>query len=104
MELKSDIGAKSAWKGFSSQTLYIAYRLMILEDEMDMYPETVEDLMIKKNEKIKELIQIKNLSKKLSLSDLKPQEEDSFFKRVLKYKEENVIIKVISFGDIGEEF
>ena len=52
MELKSDIGAKSAWKGFSSQTLYIAYRLMILEDEMDMYPETVEDLMIKKNEKI----------------------------------------------------
>ena len=104
MELKSDIGAKSAWKGFSSQTLYIAYRLMILEDEMDMYPETVEDLMIKKNEKIKELIQIKNLSKKLSLSDLKPQEEDSFFKRVLKYKKENVIIKVVSFGDIGEEF
>ena len=44
--------------------------------------------MIKKNEKIKELIQIKNLSKKLSLSDLKPQEEDSFFKRVLKYKTE----------------
>ena len=51
MELKSDIGAKSAWKVFSSQTLYIAYRLMILEDEMDMYPETVEDLMIKKMRK-----------------------------------------------------
>ena len=26
--IKSDIGAQAAWKGFSSQTLYIAYRLL----------------------------------------------------------------------------
>ena len=26
--IKSDIGAQAAWKGFSSQTLYIAYRLV----------------------------------------------------------------------------
>ena len=45
MDLKSDIGAKAAWKGFSSQTVYIAYRLMILEEKFDIYPENVEDLM-----------------------------------------------------------
>lgn len=59
MNLKSDIGARAAWKGFSSQTTYIAYRLMILEDEFDMFPENVEDLMIKEGNEVKELIQIK---------------------------------------------
>lgn len=53
MNLKSNIGARAAWKGFSSQTVYIAYRLMILEDKLDMYPENVEDLMIKKKIKLK---------------------------------------------------
>ncbi len=30
---KSDVGAQSAWKGFSSQTLYIASRLMLDEND-----------------------------------------------------------------------
>lgn len=78
MSLKSDIGARAAWKGFSSQTTYIAYRLMILEDEFDMFPENVEDLMIKEGNEVKELIQIKNISADLSLSDFKPSKQDSF--------------------------
>jgi hypothetical protein len=45
---KSELGTKAAWKGFSSQTSYIAYRLMILNDESEFYPEQTEDLMIKK--------------------------------------------------------
>ena len=27
--LKSDLGAQATWRGFSSQTLYIAYRLVL---------------------------------------------------------------------------
>ena len=42
MTLKSEIGASAAWKGFSSQTLYIAYRLISLNDKYNIYPETIE--------------------------------------------------------------
>ncbi len=103
MTLKSEIGTKAAWNGFSTQTLYIAYRLIKLNEKDDMYPENVEDLMIKQNNEVKELVQVKNLSSDLSLSDLNPQNEDSFFNRVLRYKEKDIIIKVVSFGNIGSE-
>lgn len=33
---KSDIGAQAAWKGFSSQTLYIAYRLLMDDNEYEL--------------------------------------------------------------------
>ena len=103
MNSKSDVGARAAWKGFSSQTVYIAYRLMILEDKFDIYPENVEDLMIKNDNKVEELIQVKNIGTDLTLSHLKPKDKDSFFRRVLDYKSENLKIKVISFGNIGFE-
>lgn len=103
MSLKSDIGARAAWKGFSSQTTYIAYRLMILEDEFDMFPENVEDLMIKEGNEVKELIQIKNISADLSLSDFKPSKEDSFFRRILSHKTKDLKVVIISFGNIGFE-
>lgn len=103
--LKSDIGAKAAWKGFSSQTTYIANRLMLLDDESEFFPEKIEDLMVKKDGKISELVQIKNLSNDLTLSNLSPQKEDSFFRRALNYKSESEELKllVISFGSVGEE-
>ena len=103
MNSKSDIGAQAAWKGFSTQTLYIAYRLMVLNDEYEIAPETEEDLMVLDKNDISELVQVKNLSSDLVLSDLNPKKEDSFFRRVLKYKDKNIIIKVVSFGNIGEE-
>ena len=40
---KSDIGAQAAWKGFTSQTLYIANRLISDNDGYEFYPEDVED-------------------------------------------------------------
>ena len=43
---KSDIGAQAAWKGFTSQTLYIANRLLSDNDGYKFYPEDVEDLII----------------------------------------------------------
>jgi hypothetical protein len=43
---KSDKGAQAAWKGFSSQTLYIASRLISDKEDYEYYPEDVEDLVI----------------------------------------------------------
>ncbi|MBN1055528.1 hypothetical protein DVW05_09230 [Clostridium botulinum] len=102
---KSDIGAKAAWKGFSSQTTYIAYRLMLLNDKYDFYPEKIEDLMIKNQNSIIELVQIKNLSSNLALSSFSPKEADSFFRRALASRkdDENFTLKIVSFGKIGEE-
>lgn len=101
--LKSEIGTKAAWKGFSSQTMYIASRLLHEKENLDFYPETIEDLMLKNGEDIVELVQIKNLKSDLTLSDLKPKSGDSFFKRVLKYKKDTLTPKIIVFGEIGEE-
>ena len=44
---KSDIGAQAAWKGISSQTLYIASRLISDDSEYEYYQEDIEDLVIK---------------------------------------------------------
>ena len=46
---KSDIGAQASWKGFTSQTLYIANRLISDNDGYEFYPEDVEDLIIRNN-------------------------------------------------------
>lgn len=103
---KSELGTRAAWKGFSSQTVYIAYRLMILDDEFDFFPEQAEDLMITKDGKISELVQVKNLSADLALSHLSPKETDSFFQRCLQQKSqsnEDIVLRLISFGPIGEE-
>lgn len=102
---KSEQGSKAAWKGFSSQTVYIANRLLFLEDDSDFFPENAEDLMLQKNGLVTELVQVKNLSADLALSHLSPQEDDSFFKRCLFHRSNNesLAIKVVSFGSIGAE-
>jgi hypothetical protein len=45
MFVNSEKGTRAAWRGFTSQTLYIANRLMLLEDESEFFPEKVEDLL-----------------------------------------------------------
>lgn len=77
---------------------------MLLNDESTFYPEQAEDLMIKDNI-VQELVQVKNLTADLSLSHLSPQKSDSFFRRCLSYKSENVnlVLKIVSFGCIGTE-
>lgn len=104
--MKSELGTRAAWKGFTSQTVYIAYRLMLLENEYDFFPEQAEDLMIKKNNKILELVQVKNLTADLALSHLSPKEKDSFFQRCLQLRcisRKDIILNIVSFGGIGEE-
>ena len=68
--IKSDIGAQAAWKGFSSQTLYIAYRLVTDIQGYEYYPEDIEDLVVKYNGEVIEAVQIKNISAALTISHL----------------------------------
>lgn len=104
LAIKSEIGTEAAWRGFSTQTMYIANRLLIAEEGLKLFPERIEDLMIMKEGQIIELVQVKNLSSDLSLSDLSPKKEDSFFRRCLKYKsKEDICLKIVSFGEVGYE-
>ena len=65
--IKSDIGAQAAWKGFSSQTLYIAYRLVTdiqgyeyypeeIEDKLNNLPYVAESIIVQQNEKLVGLV------------------------------------------------
>ena len=83
---KSDVGAQAAWKGFSSQTLYIASRLISDEGGYEYYPEDIEDLVVKKNGAVVEAVQVKNISADITLSSLAAtktsQSGEGFFNRM----------------------
>lgn len=108
--LKSDIGAQSAWKGFSFQTLYIASRLIKDTSNYIFYPEDIEDLVIKKDDIIIEAVQIKNVTADLTLSSLASTKSskggEGFFKRVCSlhtnYPELNTI-RVVYVNELGNE-
>ncbi|MEL7661115.1 hypothetical protein [Acetobacterium wieringae] len=108
--IKSDLGAQAAWKGFSSQTLYIASRIITDTDENYFYPEDIEDLVIKNGDKVVEAVQIKNVTADLTVSNLSSTKSslsgEGFFNRVCslhaQYPEFN-IVKVVYFNSLGDE-
>ena len=107
---KSDMGARSAWKGFSSQTLYIAHRLLLDTDGYEYYPEDLEDLIIKRNGAVIEAIQIKNLSTDLSLSSLASsslfEKGEGFFARMCYLHSMDPTfskVSIVYFGELGSE-
>ncbi|MGM1049832.1 MAG: hypothetical protein ACQEXX_27375 [Bacillota bacterium] len=108
---KSDIGAQSAWKGFSFQTLYIASRIIKDTNDYVFCPEDIEDLVIKKEDIVVEAIQIKNISSDLTLSSLSStkssKDGEGFFNRVCSlhalYPKLNCI-RVVYFNSLGSEF
>ena len=107
---KSDVGAQAAWKGFSSQTLYIAYRLIMDKDGYEYYPEDIEDLVIKKDKVVVEAVQVKNISSALTLSSLASTKTskggDGFFNRMCSLHNVDKsfsCIKIVYFGNLGAE-
>lgn len=107
---KSYIGAQAAWKGFSSQTLYIASRLISDESEYEYYPEDIEDLVVKKDGVVIEAVQVKNISADLTLSSLAATKMskggEGFFNRMCSLHSQNPsfqCIKVIYFNTLGIE-
>lgn len=107
---KSDAGAQAAWKGFSSQTLYIASRLVSDEGGYEYYPEDIEDLVVKKNGAVVEAVQVKNISADITLSSLAAtktsQGGEGFFNRMCSLHKQNPSfrgIKVVYFNALGAE-
>ena len=107
---KSVIGAQAAWKGFSSQTLYIAHRLLLDDDSYEYCPEDIEDLVIKKDGVIIEAVQVKNIKSNLSFSSLASTRTSigggGFFNRMCSIHESNSSfsrITIVYFGLLGEE-
>lgn len=107
---KSDVGAQSAWKGFSSQTLYIASRLISDENNYVYYPEDVEDLVIKKDGIVVEAVQVKNISSGLTLSSLAAAKTskggEGFFNRMCSIHTQYPsfqCIRVVYFNTLGFE-
>ena len=107
---KSDMGAQAAWKGFSSQTLYVASRLISDEGGYEYYPEDIEDLVVKKNGAVVEAVQVKNISADITLSSLAAtktsQSGEGFFNRMCSLHKQNPsfgCIKVVHFNALGAE-
>lgn len=107
---KSDLGAQAAWKGFSSQTLYIAYRLINAPNEYHFCPEDIEDLIVKKEDTVIEAVQVKNIAADLTISSLASAKSsrggEGFFKRVCHLHTlypDFSLVRVIYFHELGEE-
>lgn len=101
---RSDVAAQAAWKGFSSQTLYIASRLILDKSGYEYYPEDIEDLVVKKDGFVIEAVQVKNVSADLTLSSLAATKTskggDGFFNRMYSLHVQNPsfhCIKVVYF-------
>ena len=107
---KSDMGAQAAWKGFSSQTFYIATRLVSDEQGYEYYPEDIEDLIVKKDGIIVEAVQVKNISAPLTLSSLALTKTsiggEGFFNRMCSIHAQIPSfdnIRIVYFGTLGNE-
>lgn len=101
------MGAVHALRGYRTQFLYSLHKILFeYENGFTYKPEgKFEDLdVIDEKGNYVEIIQIKNLSGILSFSDLFSS-SDSFFKRALKVLRfnDNVVLKIVSFGQISEE-
>jgi len=107
---RSGLGAQAAWKGFSAQTLYIAYRLINDSKGYEYYPEDVEDLLIKHNGHIIEAVQVKNICSELTLSNLSSgktsRNNEGLFKRMCQLHDLDsslFSIRIVHFGVLGNE-
>lgn len=68
-------------------------------------PETVEDLAVIFPDESLELVQVKSISSDFTLSVLKPNKEDSFFRHIIHFYKLGirVIPKIVVFGKLGAE-
>jgi hypothetical protein len=101
------MSAISALRGYRTQFLYTLYNIISETNNGYKYkPEgEYEDLdVFDSRGKLIEVIQVKNLSERLTFSDLFSS-KDSFFSRSLKAidKDVNVNLKIVSFGAVSDE-
>lgn len=104
----SQSDATHAYRGYRLQTLYTLARVLEGADgEGSIYqPEGKEDLAVFDSEySLMEIVQVKQRSQNLSLSDFEPEKKDSFFCRVATELKTNpdAQISIVAFGNVGPE-
>ncbi len=104
--MPDDISA--TYRGFRKQALYILSRILTDEDSNEKVyrPEGVEDLAVfNSNMQLVEAVQVKDHSKPLTVSDLKPGSEDGFISRLFERQSEHPQCATLlaSYGPIGTE-
>lgn len=107
-ESNNNIGAVSALKGFRVQFLYSLNRILShTSEEASFHPEgRFEDLDIyNSGGSVIEIVQVKNLGRKLTLSDILSNDVNSFLRRAVKVHSIGCTprIKLISFGEVNDD-
>ena len=103
-----DTGASWTYRGYRKQALYVLWRLLTDadRDSRAYRPEGDEDLAIFDGAgHLLEVVQVKDYSSPLALSDFKPESSDGFFARMAKRRAEYPSCRVFlaSFGPLGPE-
>lgn len=99
-------GAPAAYRGYRLQALYTLDRLLDASicDNLVLQPEGKEDLDILQGDRLIEVVQVKSYDS-LTLSDLEPEEADSFFKRIVRLASEDSQLRIllVNFGTVGPQ-
>ncbi len=99
-------GAPAAYRGYRLQALYTLDRLLTpsIYDDLVLQPEGKEDLDILQGDRLIEVVQVKSYDS-LTLSDLEPNEQDSFFQRVVRLADESEQLRIllVNFGTLGPQ-
>lgn len=106
--INNNTGAISALRGYRKQFLYSLYRILgATTDEDTFHPEGhFEDLDIyAPSGQLTEIIQVKDLKDKLTLSDIINAKDNSFLRRALKVTANGDCpqIKLVSYGETNED-
>ncbi|GEL68316.1 hypothetical protein [Myxococcus virescens] len=100
-------GAQAALRGYRLQALYTLYRMLQPADAAKVFRlEGREDLdILDESGRVLEVIQMKAYGAALTLSALKPEKPESFFRRVLKRRVDFPDAQecIVSFGPYGQE-
>lgn len=102
------VSASSTYRGFRKQALYALWRLLTDEDASHRVyqPEGDEDLAIFDiNNRLLQVVQVKDYSAPLTLSDFKPDSADGCFARMHRRltTHPGCEVWIASFGQIGPE-
>ena len=105
MSIDSD--ATPTYRGYRLQALYTLSRVLAQNaDPLVFQPEGLEDLVVRdSNDRVLEIIQVKQRTSNLALSSFKPDKPNSFFSRASAAldRDPQVNIKLVAFGAIGPE-
>lgn len=97
----------SAIKGFRTQFLYSLHEILTTQNTTLKYKlEGIEDLdKLDDQNHLVEVIQVKNLSSTLTLSDIISKKNTSFIKRLSEVKQKSTLVtgSLISFGNVSND-